>query len=596
MSFWSNRKIKVAAETKSKHNLSSRVITSNDFGVILPIFCRETVPGDSWSFDISSMARLAPMPVPTYAGMKIVNRLFYVRMRSIWKPFDDFYTGRKHSDGKVYSIVPTVTNRQLVYLFAEDSDLRTQVASGSDIPSIVFDFSFYDEDADEIYYYNFTTIGRRFYSLLRNLGYNINWTISDQTQMSLLPLLAYFRVFYDYYLPSKYTNDNSLRFMFEQKSWDTTTVTQTLEEVKKVLFIYFDNDYFTSSWTSPVSPDSSVPENFVSVEDYMSNLGTDYEINVQSENKIAHNTKYGSILVNDNGDNTLYGISQFGIDALKRLYDWGMRKNLAGNRYFESIFAQFGIKLPDVQVDRSMFLGSDISPIQVSDVMSTASTEVNGQISPLGAYAGKGISYNNGDRLACDCNDFGYIICLTQIIPDTGYVQGRSRELQHLKPTDFFQPEFDCLGMQGIRNDELFAEFSRETYNQGQNYGGKPNGIFGYVPRLSEYKVGRDILSGDFAIRHLNEGLDSYHSFRIFENPSVNYPLNNTQEFRILDPALNGNNFNRIFNVTDDTADHFICVYNINAIAERKMKSIQNAFELDGGDIVDVNPDNMLNH
>lgn len=84
----------------------------------------------------------------------------------------------------------------------------------------------------------------------------------------------------------------------------------------------------------------------------------------------------------------------------------------------------------------------------------------------------------------------------------------------HVEREHFFDPNFDCLGMQAVRNDELYSDFRYNAmYKYAAKYGGKPDGIFGYSPRYTEYKCGRDLLNGDFRIPHMNTGLESYHTW-----------------------------------------------------------------------------------
>lgn len=578
MSIFSSRNIKTAVSRRSKIDLSSRVITTNDFGFILPIFAREAVPGDRFNFgNLGSFARLAPLTVPTFAGVRLVNRAFYVRFSSVWRPWNDFYSGREYITGEGTAInpeVPSITNDEIVEQLIRYSEQTT---------SDTYDYRV--KVAGTWFKYNFKKTGRYLFNLLNSLGYKVNFTMDDTTKFSILPLLCYLRVIFDYFLPSKYTNVTEIRKMFDLES--DIQPSQLFALLNAYCWHYFDNDYFTASWENPNSPNK---KSVVSAQ-----------IKDPSDSRVISN---GSAITNDDTNfkdgtaltqlNPLDGyplLSQFGIDSLKKLHDWGLRKGLAGNRYFEGIFAQFGIKLPDVQTRRCSFLGQSSTYVQVSDVMSTAATEE----AELGAYAGKGIIYDEGKNFNVDCNDFGYVIVVTCLIPDTGYVQGRNRELMHIDRLDFFNPEFDRLGMQPVRNDELFAMYhNAEDYTNGQAHGGKPNGIFGYTPTYSEYKKGYDLLSGDFIVPHLNTGADSYHSFRIFSPPTGSHSLENSQSFRICNPAYDGNNFDRIFNVTDQTSDAFTLVFNIPCTVYRKMASIRDSFDLDGGDTVTVDPDCQL--
>lgn len=583
----------MARQGKREHiHLPSRVITTNDFGFCLPIFAREVIPGDQWHLDISSFLRLSPLSVPTYASIRQTVRAFYIRFSSVWLPWNDFYAGRPYvSNGVSYNFdtVPQIENSQIVDFFAKNS---TEVTSGtSDFEAIVR----VSPDDEVIKQFRFKDDYRRMYSLLLNLGYKINWVIwspnhqyvSDNTSFSLLPILCYLRAYYDYYLPSRYTNTTTLRQIFDKVSYDAEDLQKILGYVRDTLYCNFDSDYFTASWLNPNSP-----LNQADTTQYVFNDASSYPSNGAF---VSGNNFETPSLASPHKDTRHSSLTQDSLNLLNAAYNWVVRQGLAGQRYFEQIFAQYGIKLPNILTRRCEFLGSTTSTVMTQDVTSTASTQVGDTVTALGDYAGKGHAASQGSNIKLDANDYGMIICIHNIIPDGGYVQGRNREVMHLNRYDYFQPEFDCVGMQAVRNDELFAmgDSGAEITSSHQ-----PNGVFGFLPRYSEYRRPYDNLSGDFVIASRNTGLNSYHSFRIFDPTelSQSFPSNDLT-FRQISPNREKElPFSRIFNLTDDSYDHFICVFNIDAKVFRYMRSFQTSYleNLDGNNVVSLDPDCQL--
>ena len=580
----------MARQGKREHiHLPSRVVTTNDFGFCLPIFAREVIPGDQWHLDISSFLRLSPLSVPTYASIRQTVRAFYVRFSSVWLPWNDFYAGRPYVNNGVsynFDSVPSIGNDVIVDFFAANSEEITQ---GTPDFSALVRVSASDTVLKK---FRFKDDYRRMYSLLLNLGYKLNWVtysatgqvIPDGTSFSLLPLLCYLRAYYDYYLPSRYTNTTTLRQIFDKVSYDSDDLKTILGYVRDTLYCNFDSDYFTASWLNPNSPlTQGDTEQYAFPDASTSNVAF-----------VAGGTQqtpelYSQVL------RAQAHITQDSLNLLKAAYNWVVRQGLAGQRYFEQIFAQYGIKLPNILTRRCEFLGSTTSTVMTQDVTSTASTQVGDTVTALGDYAGKGHAASQGSNIKLDANDYGMIICIHNIIPDGGYVQGRNREVMHLNRYDYFQPEFDCVGMQAVRNDELFAmcDDGAEITKVHQ-----PNGVFGFLPRYSEYRRPYDNLSGDFVIDSRNTGLSSYHSFRIF-NPtelSDSFPSNDLT-FRQIQPNRDKElPFSRIFNLTDDSYDHFICVFNIDAKVFRYMRTFQTSYleNLDGNNVVSLDPDCQL--
>lgn len=619
MSIFSKKLVKQAAKrNRSKIALPSRVITSNDFGFSLPIFAREVIPGDRWKINIKSFTRLAPMPVPTYGDFRQVNRCFYVRFSNVWKPWNDFYAGRPYIDDQgvshMFTSVPSFTNSLLTSVFTGILPVapyqgKYAYSVGSDfegehfVSKCDFEVCTRASDVNHIVQYNFTTEGRRLYTLLLNLGYKINFSGTfdsntvkhDETSFSMLPLLCYMRAYYDYYLPSKYTNTSPLRKYFEIIDWANSFETLSVffnffDDVASTLFANFDSDYFTSSWLSPYSP-SGDPETNLNILSPEGNGFAVENILQTLSSQVAIHSNTPMLATTPNSDRISQLLTQQQLDLLKAAYDFVIRNNLAGNRYFEQMFAKFGIKLPNVMTRRCEFIGQATSEIQTMDVTSMAGTDTDN----LGSYAGKGYSVGDG-KFDIDANDFGFVIIINNIIPSGGYVQGRNREVLHLDRLQFFNPEFDSKGMQAIRNDEMFAmectERQASTNENGSAW--KPDGVFGFAPRYSEYNRPIDLLSGTFVLNSQNAEYQAYHSFRYFDTTDEP-PARNNLAFRQINPAYNGNNFNRIFYVNNDSVDHFICVFNIDAVAYRKKKSYIEQFDnLDGSDVVTTDPDCQL--
>ena len=137
-------------------------------------------------------------------------------------------------------------------------------------------------------------------------------------------------------------------------------------------------------------------------------------------------------------------------------------------------------------------------------------SNVSNSETTMGEQAGKG--YISGDgKLNYDVKEDGIILFLTKLVPSYGYVQGR-KPWTIRKPNFFslYNPEFDGLGNEAVRNDALFADYkSKAIYESGQDYGGRPNGVFGFAQRYTfGYKSGHDYLAGDFRLSSRNVGLE----------------------------------------------------------------------------------------
>lgn len=66
-------------------------------GYLTPVLCKEVLPGDSIRIGKGTMAafNMLPMTFPVQTRMKLNTHFFYVRNRTLWKDFPDFFTNSK---------------------------------------------------------------------------------------------------------------------------------------------------------------------------------------------------------------------------------------------------------------------------------------------------------------------------------------------------------------------------------------------------------------------------------------------------------------------------------------------------------------------
>ena len=113
-------KVKTAVEKRTNLSLDCDHITTANFMQFNVVFSRELVPDQSLDIDMSTFARLQPLPVPTYGKARIQNRCFFVPFRTIFPAFNDFITDARHnfSNGTsgIVNNVPLVSSKAITTL------------------------------------------------------------------------------------------------------------------------------------------------------------------------------------------------------------------------------------------------------------------------------------------------------------------------------------------------------------------------------------------------------------------------------------------------------------------------------------------------
>lgn len=506
------------------------------FGDAIPCMARFAIPGDIWKITNSGFFRTLPLFAPQFTGIKVKFRNFFIPLRILDEDAEDILTG------------------------GEDGMSTKSFGAVSITPK---KYGFYDY------------LG---VSLIPN-------NPSNEGSMANYWLRGYRCIRNEWYRDEKL-----------QDEWDITEEDDTLFKVN------YSRDYFTSAFTSqqlgvaPALPLSGVcPVQFNG--DTIQHLDNDfinqpyalagYVVN-ESNIKVMPDSTHLDIykpqvyksdgiqgLEIDNLDSSAAGIGsvnsnlavalplnpahsgildnqylnlasaggQFDIQDLRRAFAFQAileRNNRAGARYNEFLRANYGISPTDETLQRPVYLGGSSSYINVSEVIQQSATTSE---SPLGTQGGKGIGVSSNTIKSYLVKEPGIIMTIMSITPDTMYnSQGIDRQYTYKTRWDFFNPSFQSLGEQAIRNSELYV-----SADDGEN-----DEIFGYQPMYQELRGSQNVVAGAF-----RDTLSYWHLARKFdERPNLN------SDFIEVDASRDS--LGRIFTGTDETKyKPFYChIYN----------------------------------
>lgn len=574
MAFPKKIKLPVATSNRSQHDLSCQHITTSDFMTFNVAKAMELVPNQSVNIQMQTFARLEPLAVPTFGRALIKNRAYFVPFRTVWTAWNDFITDVPHiyDNGEMsqVSTVPTVNTNALSRIFLDDAySTEVQSTSAYDFDYITYTGSSSNNISNHSYG-KFTALGRHTYKLLRSLGYTVDFT-SRNHAVSALPLLALCRVYFDYYYPSQYSSDEEsawLQSFFQNNGTVGTggyffTLDDLIRMFKVVTKVSYDTDYFTSAWDNPNAPNSGLASSVV----------------INDINNPDHDIVYDGLqgvttapVIASESAGTIERLSQFALNALRSLSDYLKRNQISGSRVIDRYLARFGVKLRNEQLNRSVYLGEYLQDIKFGDVISSASTED----ATLGAYAGRGVSFGNGN-FSFDADEYGMMIIVSTIIPETQYYQGENRHCNHLSKLDFFTPEFDNLGTQAMACTELYVP----TGGMPPTYRDK---VFGFTPRYAEYKVPHSQITGDFIVRSLNTGKDAWTLFRDV-SPFVNeVGIDNLEHSITFVEGQDSEQYNRIFTYVGTDADKINIIHDFNIQSNFPGKSLYDTYEFENED------------
>lgn len=577
-SFPKSTKQPIAVTHWSNIDLSCQHVTTGNFMEFNVAKAMELCPRQTIDIDMRTFARLAPMPLPTYGNADIKNRAYFVPFRTVMKGWNEFIDDTTVVDALGEAIIPLVLQipaNELIKMFLFSS-MSTVTTGTGDFVHI----SSNGTKATRI----FTPRGKHAYKLLCSLGYRIPFDerSSNTFTLSALPLLCLVKLYFDWYFPSAYVDDdvaNSVRRILnlsptaDEGDFASYFDARTLEEIFGVLYrVSYDSDYFVSAWDNPVAPNSSAFSSVV-VDDATIPEGA----NITT---LSNGTPVVDL---DSSDS--YRFSQFAIDALKSVSDYMRRHQIAGARVLDRYLSRWGVRLPDAALDRSVFIGESIRKIDFGDVTATTDSfnEEAGTGSVLGGYAGKGIGDNIGNNFVhYSTEEYGMLVIVSTIVPKTSYYQGMDRCTFHTSRFDFYTPEFDNLGTQALATRELYVpirDYSQADEQNGIDY---DSAVFGFTPRYAEYKRGYDNMTGDLVLASKNTGLEGWTLMRDVSNYFDSRTISGYSDVVHDQGFVEGNDasqYNRIFYVTDNLEDKFYIIHNFKIQSRFPGKSLYDSYE-----------------
>lgn len=449
--------------------------TTFQSGQLIPIFCEEILPGDTWNLRMDMVMRMPPLISPIMDNLWVDTQFWYCPNRLVWDNWVKFQGEQANPGDSTNYVVPKITSPN----------------DGYPIVSI------YD-------YFGLPCAGQI------TAGLNITH--------SALPLRMYNLIYKEWY------RDQNLQLspaINKGDGPDLNTDYQLLNRGKR-------HDYFTSCLPFvQKGPTVNIP------------LGTTAPIRSTGTGIAFDNPSFGrtgTALLLTSGTNTPTwsnstaspsGGANFGAAGLlvpslqvdlsaaagaaintmrlavqtQRMYELDAR---SGTRYVEALQARFGVRSPDARLQRPEYLGGGSTRIRTEAIPQTSGTGATGTTTAAGNLSATA----HGQQTTGFTQSFvehGYVIGLMSVRADITYQQGMRRHWSRNTRADFYEPVFAHLGEQAVLNKEIYATGNSTTDNQ----------VFGYQERWGEYRYTPSEITGLF--RSTSPGtLDFWHQAQRF--------------------------------------------------------------------------------
>lgn len=482
---------------KTGHDLSHSFDYTSPVGAVIPVFSQLMEPGDTISLKIDPTgSRTQPLSQSAYVDMDIHEEYYFVPFSCLLTKFSDFIYQTNNTYSSSISDLLQSTQLPALDLYKLHRDIYNNV-NKIGFGSIAFD-----------------CYGKGLLRLLDQFGMLCPVTDSDgffddeeAPTGSFFPkvfpykLLAYNCIYQYFFRMDDWEKFNPKAFNVDQFT-DSQEISFSLprqndgdEEPTNPYFRLFFrpliDDYFTSMSNSPIVTITNVlgeparlplqvgdltrnPDNGNGIYLNQTQVQTSGSWQ-QSPSSSRVNTGIG--LSQQNSSQSLLNGADVNTANLRAMFAnekfWRIT-GMSDKTYDAQTLAHYGFKVPVDVMHQPQRIGHDIYPLRIGEVISTATTTEQ----PLGTVAGKGyvIGQNNrGCKFTAPCH--GVVMALQSISLKPSYITPFLRDSAVVDWSDFFQPEFDHLGMQPLYN-----------YETVQNVGNTFPYILGWQYRYNQFK------------------------------------------------------------------------------------------------------------
>lgn len=516
---------------RSLFDLSHLVTTTvPNAGILFPLMCLECLPTDSHQVKLNALLRVLPQVVPMYSRQRVYFDCFYVRNSDVWKDWNVYM--KKGNDGNTLLTRPALTldnisSDGLTLNEGADPDDSSTWTSGTVQPNSIYDMMG-------------IPIGTDIVDLI-NKGYHID----------ALPFAALLQIYRWYYLNKNTYIEDKAMFPDDESDFrlnddgnfiSFVNAEKSTNILGSKMFRLWAQDYFSSALpfaqrgTAPVLPltvssgvqlgdlsfndlsvsdtDNSLALQFVAnaTTGFTSRIDQAYSGTAQSlsgyyvdhsgspTSTAASNNAKRLVSTGEDGRLRLDDVrfdsssvtfaSAIVLDDIRRLAISQLeleRMARTDGTYEEFGLSFYGVSSRNAVDFKPLYVGSCYQDVSFSEVLQTSSSD---EVSPLGAYAGHGVSVtNDGNIGSVDCDDYGYLIVLCSIMPDVYYFQGLSRMFTKSIQSEEFLPNRDKMGMRPILNQEIFLSGIKATDED----------LFAYQNPFDEFRYCANEIHGQLA-------------------------------------------------------------------------------------------------
>lgn len=479
---------------RSSFDLSSKKLFTAKVGEILPCYWQIAIPGNNYRISSDWFTRTVPVNTAAYTRIKEYYDFYAVPLRLISRALPQAFTQMTEymtsaaSGSKNSEALSSVPNTSLKLI--SDSLFLAHNAGSFDDVGLPFSYGAC-KILDLLGYGSFIAPENTSKDAISKAYLGFSPSADDKNPLvysvsqlvNLLPLLAYQKIYYDFFSNSQW--EKHLAYSYNVDYWDGKSQLALSSDMFKLRYANYPKDYFMGMLpNSQYGPVAALP---ISTLSNFSNTS----IVAPSSPGALVNTSGTSVALSSAGPGNgaqlrlNADLSALSIRATEYLQRWKEVVQFSSKDYSDQMAAQFGIKAPEYMGNHAHYIGGWSSVININEVVNTNLDTQESQAS----IAGKGVGSNSGHTINYSCGaEHQVIMCVYHAVPMLDWaLSGQAPQLTVTSVSDFPQPAFDQLGMQAVPALNLINDRSRAV-----------SGSLGYNLRYWQWKSSIDTVHAGF--------------------------------------------------------------------------------------------------
>lgn len=470
----------VKVQNRNGFDLSHTRTGTSKTGQLVPALCKLLPPNSTISLGVNMEVSLPPLATQFYGRVDAIVEGFVVPCSILYGGWKQFISNAENTQFPVNQATITSTT-------VNGFDEKYALPYWS-IPTVI-------SDAGGPGVANYNTLWATHDNVYEFLGFKglsadgIADLDEGEGKISLLPALAYHKIVDTFYRNTKLT-----KTWFAVNPNVSTSSNLNKKNVSLIWHSFYANNIasgagLTAQFTT--TDQLTFPDGVSVFSTRQRNYTRDYFTSAVTSPQQGEASKLQF--------DTLTGTGEFTINALRManaLQKFKETNNLSGD-YADMVRNRWGVRPIDADFDEPHYLGRVVVPVYQHSVYQSAQGQASAESSnPFiadGTVGAKGASGSfSGEGSICDkfnISCWSYVIALFSLVPHAQYSYGINRELTMVNLGDFPAPELQSVGMEEIKNYEIYLPAD------GSNFAG----TFGYIPRYSRFKYQDDTVVGELA-------------------------------------------------------------------------------------------------